>query len=476
MSKHLLFTYFKVIFKVEVFMKSILSLIFYLIVCIAHGQYPQWKSIPNTLNGDIHCAVVYNNQLVIGGKFTQAGSSNVRGLASWDGVNWSSFGDGLGCDMIGNPEVSIDKMIVHDGNLFVAGRFNTQQDCIGNNIAMWDGVEWTDLNGGANSRVYDMEIYNNELYISGVFDQVGGEVIHEVAKWTGTSWVGFDSMFGFPVTSSISSVQDFQNFDGKLFMAGSIVDSIGDFCGTIVEFDGSTWTCHFELDSINAINYGQIKHLTVWNETLLAGTSVSSIGGQSIKTVYEFENGFWDVFSAQNTTLRPEKIVTYQNDIYMVGAGGLLFTDSILPRVSKWDGSSWNMIGTGITSLVKDAIVYNDELYIFGGFCEERGSRLQYMAKLQTHPIGIVEEISRKPFKIYPNPIYDILNIQFNKNVNEGHIVLTNVVGKRLHKEVMIASSLQNYSIDVSHYVPGVYFIQVINDETLVHEQKVIIK
>lgn len=63
------------------------------------------------LNDDVHTIAVYDNLLLVGGKFTEAGGEAVDKVAIWDGSSWSPMGDGISIGVDGtNLE---DKLFVH---------------------------------------------------------------------------------------------------------------------------------------------------------------------------------------------------------------------------------------------------------------------------------------------------------------------------------------------------------------------------
>lgn len=102
--------------------------------------------------GRVTSLVVYDGDLYVGGYFSRLGPGhpgtayldNVNGIVKWDGTTWSVVGDGFEneYDSVRNPGY-ITSMCVHDGELYVAGEFNRSGSLELNNIAKWDGTEWS---------------------------------------------------------------------------------------------------------------------------------------------------------------------------------------------------------------------------------------------------------------------------------------------------------------------------------------------
>jgi hypothetical protein len=59
-------------------------------------------------------------------------------------------------------------------------------------------------------------------------------------------------------------------------------------------------------------------------------------------------------------------------------------------------------------------------------------------------------------FKIYPNPVTDILNIDFVKNTPETEIIIRNMLG-----DVVFQKYYDNSEIDISNFPKGVYILTI---------------
>ncbi len=449
-------------------LKKYLLLFYAFVVGVSYSQTTDWVSLPSELNQEAVALVEYDGKLVVGGLFNQAGNITANGIAAWDGSNWTTFGNGLGDTMSPFPFVYIQNMVSHDGNLYVAGQFSEEDGYIGNNIAMWDGTSWTNMAGGSNKRIFDLIMYNDELYVGGDFDTIGTVEANSIAKWDGTAWHSLDTVFKEDIFSLI--VADFQIFDDKLYVAGGIPNVYGQSCITVAEFDGNTWTCVSD-----GLFYG-IKRFGVWNDTLIGGNNLHLVNGNPIWETHKYNGTEWEIFSTQMPLPIAQDFTVYQGELYLSG-GMPLVNDEIIPKVVKWDGSNWSRVGTGLTSIVTDALVFNDELYIAGKFNEENNAEHNYIAKL-SHNVGIAEhDAPTFSFQLSPNPAKEITSIQIkNSTLTEGCIYLIDVYGRRLSK-IDLETGIQQYDLEVSNYLSGVYFVELwIDNEPISTEQLYIVK
>ncbi len=136
------------------------------------------------------CMTVYNGELWAGGSFNQAGSVAANNIAKWNGTQWSAIA-GSGA----NDEVRC--MYVFNGDLYVGGSFGNIGGVTANGIAKFNGTTWSQLGSGSNAPVNGISHYGNELFITGEFTYAGGVAADKIARWNGTSWNNLSTGLNF---------------------------------------------------------------------------------------------------------------------------------------------------------------------------------------------------------------------------------------------------------------------------------------
>ncbi|MFN3638329.1 MAG: T9SS type A sorting domain-containing protein [Chloroherpetonaceae bacterium] len=156
------------------------------------GTWGTGFNLQNGVNGDVLALAVYNGELYVGGRFTQAGDKEANCVARWDGTSWNTLGTGS------NNGVNdwVYALAVYNGELIVGGDFTQASDKEANYIARWNGTSWNSLGEGARNGVsgrYEpyvnaLAVYGNSLFLGGNFTlvNVGDNPIpsSHIAQWT----------------------------------------------------------------------------------------------------------------------------------------------------------------------------------------------------------------------------------------------------------------------------------------------------
>jgi len=171
---------------------------------IAVWNGSQWKAVGQGSDIGISSLAVGGGGLYIGGAFFTVYNPNglavpVNHIARWDGVGWSALGSGVeGRPYPGTP--TVNAIAIGAGGLYAGGGFNTAGGVPANNIARWDGANWSALGAGSNNgvsgasdRVDTIAVLGNDVYVGGSFGTAGGQQISALAKWNGTSWSALGS-------------------------------------------------------------------------------------------------------------------------------------------------------------------------------------------------------------------------------------------------------------------------------------------
>jgi hypothetical protein len=222
--------------------------------------------------------------LYVTGNFSTIDGVAANHVAKWDGVVWSglSGGQGLGLDGPGHALAVWD-----DGtgaSLYIGGNFITAGGLPANNIARWDGSDWSVVPGssanGVDDHVHALEVWDDglgdALYVGGTFENAGGEAATGIARW------------GFEGWSSLPDLQWKSVFPGGIFalsaqpggalVAGGYFNIAGSTPAEyIASWDGSKWSA-LEGPSGNGLNQGPWSIATSIDSVFVGGPLYSASG------------------------------------------------------------------------------------------------------------------------------------------------------------------------------------------------------
>src|SRR5438093_3680349 len=112
----------------------------------------------------------------------QASSSlAAAGDEFWDNRYAAVGGPGFG-------QRGVRTILVQGANVYVGGGFTQIAGVPANNIAKWDGTNWSALGGGLDGVVSALAAHGGDLYVGGSFESAGGIAATNVARWNGSGW------------------------------------------------------------------------------------------------------------------------------------------------------------------------------------------------------------------------------------------------------------------------------------------------
>ncbi len=172
----------------------------------------------------LKCAAQFQGVNYFGGRFNNATTptnGDIWNIVKHENGHWLPVGDGIRGGMAG-----VEKMVVFQDKLYVAGVMSKAAGAPGNAIAAWDGQQWDDVGGGlwapVEAHVYDMKIYGDKLYVSGIFDFAGGIPVSGIASWDGNNWCMIDNN----LTDYIQYAFTFEHYEDTLYVGGVYQDSV----------------------------------------------------------------------------------------------------------------------------------------------------------------------------------------------------------------------------------------------------------
>ncbi|MCC6659977.1 MAG: hypothetical protein IT437_03730, partial [Phycisphaerales bacterium] len=197
-------------------------------------------------NGFLTSFTVFNpgsgNRLIVAGFYDNAnGVPNTASLAMWNGTAFEAMGTGW----TGTTRQSVQGMAVWNGKLYVGGGIVNQPPTIAGQpwggFAAWDGTTWTvpaTTMTGFSPNIFKLRVFNDgageALFAAGRFANINGIAMNNVAKFDGANWSALGA--GLP-TSQTGDMESMAVFQGLLHVGGS--PSGG---SSVFKWDGAAWT------------------------------------------------------------------------------------------------------------------------------------------------------------------------------------------------------------------------------------------
>jgi len=200
-------------------------------------------------------------------------------IGRWDGSSWAPLGDGITT----HANYAYD-LLWKNGLLYAAGSFSAIGGISANNIAIWDGIAWTNLLGGVTSGNAEHLAHDGtNLYVSGGFIFVDGHYWPYFVGWTGTHW------FQPQPSGQVTSPRGLMYFDEDIYVGGG-QGSYPNFTNGIVKYgpqlviidpgvapESGSYTGNYQV----IITGSNLCSGTDCTNVTLGGYSVTSIDSQS---------------------------------------------------------------------------------------------------------------------------------------------------------------------------------------------------
>lgn len=354
--------------------------------------------------------------LYAGGRFTSIGGVAANNIAIWDGSAWNALAQGVvGLDVLAGVN---DMCVADDGAgpaLFVGGNFHSAGGQPANQIAKWDGANWSALGSGVSSSispypeagVFALVAMPREsgpgLYVGGQFDTAGGVAANGIALWESGGW----SALPQEPAGVVTALQVAQESAGPvLYAGGGFLPAGGPMPNyqLVSRWDGTTWSpltaslgsapesgATFFIAGLVSMDLGS-------GPRLFAAGGIPEIGGLTVKNVVEWDGSSWSgLGSGLTAEVRALGVVDVGSGAALYAGGNFTAASGLSAKhIARWDGSAWTPFGQGVNGSVRALAEFDDgsgpALYAGGYFTEAGGlpaSRIARWDGSAWSPLGL---------------------------------------------------------------------------------------
>ena len=458
-------------------MKTIFKIIFTFLVCTNSIFSQNWEGFSTSVSESINRLYVdtLNELLYIGGPFRYVNGQEMKGITAWDGEEFYALS--TGSDNCGNFNCnSINPNAMYKGELYCSvGGITHINGVLMNGACRWNGEEWNTVGSGL---TYDngssgvggqMLVYNDELYVTGIFHKAGNVNALGLAKWNGEQW------YSLNIPQTIDSVSFFSTwsialFNDEIYIGGNLSIAIdGVINNDIVKFNGST--LQTVANGSFKGNLGAINAIVVYKDELYIGGNIYKSEGNPGNGILKLQEDEWvDVGGSFDYSLYAvSDMLVYNDKLYVMGifysVGGGIPANNI----ATWDGEQWCSLGSEIDNKITTGAIFQDQLYIGGGFESIDNMNIDALARwtggdymdtcgaIVSIADGVIE---KQNIELFPNPTNDKLYISVDGVVQNQFFNLSiySLFGQQIYSQ---QNFRLNKEIDVSNLSSGTYILQL---------------
>lgn len=343
----------------------VLALAAALVSCLTHASLASWSPefAPPGVIGEVYCAIEFEGDLILAGKFSVAGRAAVQNLARWDGRAFHP---------LGRFDDEVRALTLHEGRLIAAGRFD-RVDEIDATVAAWDGVSWSALGGPFENRdiplrnaVFALFSDGAQLYAGGEFTHAGGTPAASLARWDGSGWRALPE----PLPGTRPVVWAITEHSDSLVVGGEFVATERGIAN-LASWNGEGWM------GLGDGLPGPIRALRSHEGKLIAGGRFLDLDRPGIRNIASWNGTSWEPFGGglYGGDEMVQTITVHRGEIY-AGGSFTLADDGHANKVGRWDGTRWFDLAAGVIGdgEVHQMLPFRNALIAVGRFAQVSGN------------------------------------------------------------------------------------------------------
>jgi hypothetical protein len=313
-----------------------------------------WSAFPGTgVDANVGAVAVSGSDVYIGGSFISAGPITANRIAKWNSITntFSGFGTGI----TGAALSSVNAMAFVGSDLYVGGSFSNAGGVVVNNIAKWNGTNWSALGTGVNGIVTAMKVVGTEIYVGGQFTTAGGQASNRLAKWTGSAWVAIPN----PIPNVVTDIEVIGN---NIYVSSDTTTIENP--NYLLKYDGTNWT-----PMAPAMGGHGITSLAVMGTDLYISGAFPTANGLQVNRVAKWDGSTWSGLGNGLPGFGISNIVKIAaSGPYIFASGDFTDATSGLNRAARWDGFAWSNLGSGLDAPARMIEAAGGDVFFGGGF------------------------------------------------------------------------------------------------------------
>jgi len=399
----------------------------------------------------IYAMKIFNNDLHVGGDFTQIGINTRLHIARFHNNLWYNVGGGVNYNI-----ASVYAMEVYKKELVVAGRFSQAGTTWVRNIAKWNGIRWDSLSSGIiNGMVHCMvlDTINDFLYVGGVYTQVGNVQATCIARWDGSQWETMD----YPVYSNVLSMKFYNH---ELYAGGAYF------------FDGTGNTCFSKWDGLNWQHIygiiGSIYCMEVFQDKLYIGGFIDTI-----ETTPAYNIAAYSEPPPTHCNWLISRIYANKDTFYL---GDTVHFENNNKYATSW---TWDF-GDGNTASVQkpEHIYQNSGVYNASVIVHQENCYDTAYFTVDVQQVDAVNNTKQKEYMLgnnIPNPFTNSTIIPYQiPEGKQGVIIITDTNGKEIAR-YDLKETKGNLEVSTEGWKAGIYYYSLLLNSKKVESKQMVI-
>ncbi len=302
-----------------------------------------WDTL-GVLNGQVFTVVQYHDTLVAGGLLLECSGVPCQGTAYWDGAVWREYGALNG---------TVRMLRVFDGELYAVGSFNQADGLPATGVAMRVGNSWVPVGAfNLQGSIIDIAKYNGKLVVIGNVDFDNGR---SIAEWDGSEW----HLLGPGILNAMSSGQCLAVYQGDLYVGGQIALALpGNPGQNIMRWDGTQF--HALGQGIqwylgNTTSIATVMEMVEHDGKLFVGGGYRAAGGVEALGLATWDGIEWCGVHGDFQASGGIWGMDFYHDTLFVACGLTLDGDTV-NRVAKFIGTTYESVCSGPVSTPEHVI------------------------------------------------------------------------------------------------------------------------